>query len=156
MFIINSLLILLLSLRKGHWIWICGGLLGYNKPHYENPNIWGGLLGVCGGFWTKLKTFRSVHRHFGQMFSLVRQLFGDMQKTLNAVGYYEKSQYLGGLFGGVRGGFRTKLKTFCSAHGHFRQLFSLVRQILIPGGYDPLNPLFYFGSKKPISPIFFT
>ena len=114
----------------------------------------GGLLGVCGGFWTKLKTFRSAHRHFGQMFSLVRQLFGDMQKP-SMRWVITKIPIFGGPFWGLRGGFRTKLKTFRSAHGHFGQMFSLVRQlfvfvrqILITGGYDPLNPFFEFLSKN--------
>ena len=121
-------------------------------------NIWGAFWGVCGGFRTKLNTFRSAHMNLGQMLSLVRQLFGDMQNP-QCGGLLRKSQYFWGPFWGVRGGFRTKLKTFCSAHGHFGQLFSLVRQlfvfvrqILIPGGYDPLN----HDKKKTISPIVFT
>ena len=125
-------------------------MVGYwvTTTHYEIPIYGGPFGGLCFFFFTKLKTFHSAHRHFGQMFSLVRQLFGDKRKP-SVQWVITKIPIFGGPFWGVRGGFWTKLKTFCSAHGHFGQMFSLVRQLFvfvrqipIPGGYDPLNPLF--------------
>ena len=65
-------------------------------------NIWGAFWGVCGGFRTKLNTFRSAHMNLGQMLSLVRQLFGSMQNP-HCGRLLQKSQYFGGLFGGPWG-----------------------------------------------------
>ena len=160
MFIILHLLLSLLSLRKGHWIWI---VVGYwvTTTHYEIP-IYGGPFGGLWGFLDKTKYISLGPQVFRTNVLTCAPTFRDMRKPSMRL-VITKIPIFGGPFWGVRGGFRTKLKTFCSAHGHFGQMFSLVRQLFvfvrqipIPGGYDPLNPLFWVPIKKPISQTCFT
>ena len=130
-------------------------MVGYwvTTTHYEIP-IYGGPFGGLWGFLDKTKYISLGPQAFRTNVLTCAPTFRDMRKPSMRL-VITKIPIFGGPFWGVRGGFRTKLKTFCSAHGHFGQMFSLVRQLFvfvrqipIPGGYDPLNPLFLVWIKK--------
>ena len=163
MFIFLSLQILLLSLlslRKGHWIWI---VVGYwvTTTHYEIP-IYGGPFGGLWGFLDKTKDISIGPQAFRTNVLTCAPIFRRHAKTLNAVGYYENPNIWGAFLGGPWG-VSDKSKDFLLGPRAFRTnvltctpTFRFCVPNPIYGGLWPHKPPFLSWLIKSISPTFFT
>ena len=160
MFIILHLVLSLLSLRKGHWIWI---VVGYwvTTTHYEIP-IYGGPFGGLWGFLDKTKYISLGPQVFWTNVLTCAPTFRDMRKPSMRL-VITKIPIFGGPFWGVPWGVSDKTKDFLLGPRAFRTnvltcapTFRFCAPNPNSGGLWPSKPPFLVPIKKHISPICFT